>query len=53
MAWLTIGYAHILDQRIRQGNSPLEKGKPHAGELADYVRYFEALAYGGSGQSEK
>jgi soluble lytic murein transglycosylase len=51
MAWLTIGYAHILDHDYAKAIASLEKAKPYAGELADYVRYFEALAYGGSGQS--
>ncbi len=53
MAWLTIGYAHILDREYGKAIAPLEKARPYAGELADYVRYFEALAYGGSGQSDK
>ena len=53
MAWLAIGYAHILDREYAQAVAPLEKAKPHAGELSDYVRYFEGLAYGGSGQSVK
>ena len=53
MAWLTIGYAHILDREYAKAIAPLEKARPYAGELADYVRYFEALAYGGSGQSDK
>jgi soluble lytic murein transglycosylase len=53
MAWLAIGYAHILDREYAKAVAPLEKARPYAGELADYVRYFEALAYGGSGQSDK
>ncbi len=53
MAWLAIGYAHILDKEYAKAIPALEKAKLHAGELADYVRYFEALAYGGTGQSQK
>jgi soluble lytic murein transglycosylase len=53
MAWLTIGYAHILDREYAKAIAPLEKARPYAGELADYARYFEALAYGGSGQSNQ
>jgi soluble lytic murein transglycosylase len=53
MAWLTIGYAYILDREYAKAVAPLEKARPYAGELVDYVRYFEALAYGGSGQSNK
>ena len=53
IAWLTIGYGHILDREYANAIPALEKARPYAGELSDYVRYFEALAYGGSGQSEK
>ncbi|MGA2992481.1 MAG: hypothetical protein ABSD88_18590, partial [Candidatus Korobacteraceae bacterium] len=53
MAWLAIGYAHILDKEYAKAIPALQKAKLRAGELADYVRYFEALAYGGTGQSEK
>jgi soluble lytic murein transglycosylase len=44
---------YILDRDYAKAIAPLEKARPYAGELADYVRYFEALAYGGSGQSDK
>jgi soluble lytic murein transglycosylase len=53
MAWLAIGYAHILDKEYSKAIPALQKAKPRAGELADYVRYFEGLAYGGTAQSEK
>ncbi len=53
MAWLAIGYAHVLDREYAKAVAPLEKARPYAGELSDYVRYFQALAYGGTGQSEK
>jgi soluble lytic murein transglycosylase len=53
LAWLAIGYSRILDQQYPQAITALEKARPRAGELYDYVRYLEALAYGGQGNSAK
>ena len=53
LAWLTIGYSHFLDGHYPEAIAALEKAKPHAGELYDYVRYFEAVSYGGQGNSAK
>jgi len=53
LAWLAIGYAHVLDQQYPQAMIALEKAKPHAGELYDYVRYLEASCYGAEGNSAK
>ena len=30
MAWLTIGYAHILDREYAKAIAPLEKARPYA-----------------------
>ncbi len=51
LAWLAIAYAHILDKDFAKAADALDRSKGHAGELADYVSYFEALTYGGSGQN--
>jgi len=53
MAWLAVGYAHLLDQDYAQSIAALEKAKKHAGELADYVRYFEAKSYAGMGRQDE
>ncbi len=53
MAWLAIGYARLLDQDYAQSIAALEKAKKNAGELADYVRYFEALSYAGMGRQDE
>ena len=53
LAWLAVSYAHILDNDFAKAEPAIQKAKAHAGELADYVSYFEALTYGGTGQSDK
>jgi soluble lytic murein transglycosylase len=53
LAWLAAGYAHVVDQQYPQAITALERAKPHAGELYDYVRYLEAISYGGEGNSAK
>ncbi len=53
LAWLAVGYARVLDQQYSQAIAALEKAKPHAGDLYDYVRYLEAISYGAQGNSAK
>jgi soluble lytic murein transglycosylase len=53
LAWLAVGYSRVLDQQYPQAITALEKAKPHAGELYDYVRYLEAVSYGAEGNSAK
>ena len=50
LAWLTLGYAHLLDKDYLQAEAALKKAQPHAGELADYVRYLLAQSYAGEGK---
>ena len=45
LAWLVVGYAHILDRDFAQAIDPLNRAKPHAGDLSDYVNYYLANAY--------
>lgn len=52
MAYLDIGYAHILDREYAQAIMPLKKARLHAGDLGDYADYFLATAYGGDEQAE-
>jgi peptidoglycan lytic transglycosylase len=49
MAWLSIGYAHLLDKEYPQAEDALKKAQPHSGELADYVRFMLGQSYGGQG----
>jgi soluble lytic murein transglycosylase len=53
MANLALGYAHILDHDYAKAPPNLAKAQQRAGELADYVRYFQALAYQGQSDNEK
>ncbi len=45
LAWLLVGYAHILDRDFAQAIPALSRAKPHAGELADYVDYYLGQSY--------
>jgi soluble lytic murein transglycosylase len=51
LAWLAIGYARILDHDYAKAVPALKRAQPRAGELADYVDYFLAMAYGAQGDS--
>lgn len=51
LAWLALGYAHIVDHDYAKAVSALKRAQPRAGELADYVDYFLAMAYGAQGDS--
>lgn len=52
LAWLAVGYAHILDKEWEKALPALKKAKPRAGELGDYVTYLTAMAQGGLGRGE-
>ena len=45
LAWLVAGYARTLDQDYAKAIDPLQRAKPHAGELGDYVDYYLGNAY--------
>jgi len=51
LAWLALGYAHIVDHDYAKAVAALKRAQPRAGELADYVDYFLAMAYGAQGDS--
>ncbi|HUO59677.1 MAG TPA: transglycosylase SLT domain-containing protein [Candidatus Acidoferrales bacterium] len=53
MANLALGYAHILDHDYAKALPNLAKAQQRAGELADYVKYFQAQAYQGLGDNDK
>ncbi len=53
LAWLAVGYSRVLDQQYPQAIAALEKARPHAGDLYDYVSYLEAISYGAQGNSAK
>jgi peptidoglycan lytic transglycosylase len=45
LAWLVLGYAHVLDRDFPKAIDPLNRAKPHAGDLGDYVDYYLADCY--------
>lgn len=45
LAWLAIGYAHYLDHDCTKAIEPLNRAKPHAGDIGDYVAYYLAACY--------
>jgi len=45
LAWLVVGYAHILDRGYAQAIDPLNRAKPRAGDLGDYVDFYLGTSY--------
>src|ERR1700733_3972199 len=40
LAWLVVGYAHIVDHDYVKAIDPLNRAKPRAGDLGDYVDFY-------------
>jgi soluble lytic murein transglycosylase len=51
LAWLAIGYARFLDHDCAKALDPLNRAKPHAGEIGDYVAYYLAACYMQTGRT--
>lgn len=45
LAWLVVGYAHILDHDYAKAIDPLNRAKPFGGDLRDYIDYDLGLCY--------
>jgi len=45
LAWLVLGYAHVLDHDYAKAIDPLSRAKVHAGDLGDYVDYYLGTSY--------
>jgi soluble lytic murein transglycosylase len=45
LAWLVVGYAHVLDRDFAKAIDPLNRAKVHAGDLGDYVAYYLGNSY--------
>jgi soluble lytic murein transglycosylase len=45
LAWLVVGYAHFLDHDCAKAIEPLNRAKPLAGDLGDYVAYYLGTCY--------
>lgn len=51
LAWLVVGYAHIVDHDYLKAIDPLNRAKLHAGDLSEYVNYYLGTAYMQAGRS--
>ncbi len=45
LAYLVLGYAHVLDRDYAKAITPLQLAKPNAGDFGDYVSFYLATAY--------
>jgi soluble lytic murein transglycosylase len=45
LSWLVVGYAHVLDHDYGKAIDPLNRAKPRAGDLGDYVAYYLGTCY--------
>lgn len=45
LAWLVVGYAHILDHDYAKAIEPLNRAKPLGGDLRDYIDYYLGTCY--------
>jgi len=51
LAYLVLGYAHILDKEYAKAADPLSRAKPRAGDLGEYVDFYLGTAYFQSGRT--
>jgi soluble lytic murein transglycosylase len=51
LAWLVVGYAHVLDRDFAKAIDPLNRAKPLAGDLGDYVAYYLGTCYMQTGRN--
>ena len=45
LAWLAVGYARVQDHDYAKAIDPLNRAKPLAGDLGDYVAYYLGTCY--------
>jgi len=53
LAWLALGYAHFLDHDCPKAIDPLNRAKPHAGDIGDYVAFYLANCYIQTGRTSE
>ena len=51
LAWLVLGYAHFIDRDFAKAVDPLNRARPKAGDLEDYVSYYLASSYFQTGRT--
>jgi soluble lytic murein transglycosylase len=45
LAWLAVGYGRFLDHDCAKAIDPLNRARPHAGDIGDYVAFYLANCY--------
>jgi soluble lytic murein transglycosylase len=53
LAWLVVGYARFNDHDLPRAIDALNRAKPHAGDLGDYVAYYLGSSYLQSGRGSE
>lgn len=51
LAYLVLGYAHILDRDYTKAIDPLIRAKARAGDLGEYVSYYLGMSYMQAGKT--
>lgn len=51
LAWMVVGYAHILDNDYARAIDSLSRARPQAGDLGDYVDFYLGNAYSQTGRT--
>lgn len=51
LAWLVIGYAHILDRDYSKAIAALRQAERHTTAVGDYITYFLATSYAAKGDN--
>lgn len=52
LAWLALGYQHLIDHDYNRASSDLEKARLNPGPLSDYVQFLLAKSYAGMNDSK-
>ena len=50
LAYLVVGYAHVLDKDYAKAIDPLARAKANAGDFGDYVAYYLGTSYFSTGR---
>src|SRR5258708_16350117 len=53
VGWRALGYAHVLDNDCAKAIDPLNRAKPHAGDIGDYVAFYLASCYAQTGRTSE
>src|SRR5512141_290501 len=53
LAWLAVGYARFLDHDCAKAIDPLNRAKPHAGDIGDYAAFYLANCYIQTGRNSE